>query len=216
MAATAMTLSGSAVATPANRLSSSAAIRSSELQQQQLGIVRTSAKISKIVATRSSSNDEVHSSKKPQILVALVAAGAALALNATPVSPANAGLFGGDTKVERGATAPNFPGNEGTGTKVGDNASVRGAASSGTPLGEAAGGSKIGDNNATRGSASTGTPLGEASKNGSGVDIGASVAEKAKDAVETGIDINIDPLKTKISDINPLKGTLNPATSDAN
>lgn len=92
------------------------------------------------------------------MLVALVAAGAAVALNAASVSPAHA----------------DFPGNEGTGTKVGKNSSVRGAASSGTPAGEA-------------------------DKSGS------------------GIDINIDPLKTKIGDISPVKSTLNPeaAASDA-
>jgi hypothetical protein len=122
---------------------------------------------------------EYRTAKKPQMLVALVAAGAALALSAAPVSPAQAGLFGSGAKVERGVAAPNFPGNEGTGTKVGDNASARGAASSGTPLGEAA-------------------------------------AQAAKDAVEAGIDVNIDPLKTKIGDINPLNSTLNPAASDAN
>lgn len=77
---------------------------------------------------------------------------------------------------------PGFPGNEATGTKAGDNASARGAASSGTALGET----------------------------------GSAAAQAAKDAVETGIDVNIDPLKTKIGDINPLNSTLNPAASDAN
>ena len=125
---------------------------------------------------------EYRSAKKPQMLVALVAAGAALALCAAPVLPAQAGLFGSGAKVERGAAAPGFPGNEGSGTEAGDNASARGAASSGTALGEA----------------------------------GSAAAQAAKDTVETGIDVNIDPLKTKIGDINPLNSTLNPAASDAN
>lgn len=119
-----------------------------------------------------------------------MAAGAALALNA-PL-PANAGFFGGpDVKVERGATAPDFPGNEGTGTKVGENSGVRGAANSGTPLGEGAGGSKVGENSATRQMASTGTPLGEGRASGSGVSVGvpdvSGIAEKAKSAVGGGV-----------------------------
>ena len=118
---------------------------------------------------------------KPQMLVALVAAGAALALTATPVSPAHAGLFGGnDVNVERGSSS-NFPGNEGTGTKVGNNTDVRGSA--GTPLGEGAG-NKVGENAATRGSASTGTPFGEGNLSGSGSGAGIpNVVEKAKGAV---------------------------------
>ncbi|KAG0560055.1 hypothetical protein KC19_10G150900 [Ceratodon purpureus] len=185
MAATSamMTLSGSAVAAPAHRLSSTAAFGSSGVQQ--LCVVRPSAKSAKIVAARASLNDEEQGSTKPQMLVALVAAGAALALAATPISPANAGLFGGDAKVERGASS-NFPSNEGTGTKVGSNSDVRGSV--GTPLGEGAG-NKVGENSATRGSASTGTPLGEGNLSGSGVgvpNVGA-VAENAKDAVKGGL-----------------------------
>lgn len=119
------------------------------------------------------------------MLVALVAAGAALALTATPISPAHAGLFGGDAKVERGASS-DFPSNEGTGTKVGSNSDVRGSA--GTPFGEGAG-NKVGENSATRGSASTGTPFGEGNLSGSGVGVPnvGGVAEKAKDAVQGGL-----------------------------
>lgn len=59
------------------------------------------------------------------MLVALLAVGAALALTATPISPAHAGLFGGgDVKVERGRTS-DLPCNGGTGTKVGTNSDVR-------------------------------------------------------------------------------------------
>lgn len=182
MAATSamMTLSGSAVAAPANRLSSTAAFGSSGVQQ--LCVVRPSAKTTNIVAARASLNNEA----KPQMLVALVAAGAALALAATPISPAHAGLFGGDAKVERGATS-DFPSKEGTGTKVGTNSDVRGAA--GTPLGEASG-KIVGDNKATRGSSPTGTPLGEGNlSSGSGVGVPnlGGVAEKAKDTVGGGL-----------------------------
>jgi hypothetical protein len=120
------------------------------------------------------------------MLVALVAAGAALALTATPISPAYAGLFGGnDVKVERGSSS-DFPGNEGTGNKVGSNSDVRSAA--GTPFGEGAG-NKVGENSATRGSASTGTPFGEGNASGSGVGVPnlGGVAEKAKDSVQGGL-----------------------------
>jgi len=187
MAASMMTtLSGSAVAAPASRLSSSAAVGS--VGVQQFGIPRQAVKASRIVAVKASLDNEERSTKHSQVLVALVAAGAALALNA-PL-PANAGFFGGpDVKVERGATSPDFPGNEGTGTKVGENSGVRGAANSGTPLGEGAGGSKVGENSATRQMASTGTPLGEGRASGSGVsvpDLGG-IAEKAKGAVGGGI-----------------------------
>lgn len=152
---------------------------------QQLCVVRPCAKTAKIVAARASVNDEERSSAKPQVLVALVAAGAALALTATPISPAHAGLFGGDAKVERGASS-NFPSNEGKGTKVGSNSDVRG--SSGTPLGEGAG-NIVGENSAVRGSASTGTPLGEGNLSGSGVGVPniGGVAEKAKGAAQGGL-----------------------------
>ena len=74
---------------------------------------------------------------KSKVLVALVAAGASLTLNAAaPVWPAHAWLpFRWGVKVERGATAPQFPVNECVGNKAGhDNSRVRGSANRGTPL----------------------------------------------------------------------------------
>jgi hypothetical protein len=48
---------------------------------------------------------------KSKVLVALVAAGAALALNVAPATPAHAGLFGPDNlKVERGVGLPDVVG----------------------------------------------------------------------------------------------------------
>lgn len=139
------------------------------------------------------------SAVKSKVLVAFVAAGAALALNVAPVAPAHAGLFGEDNvKVERGAIAPDFPGNEGTGTNVGNNADVRGSSNSGTPLGEGAGGSLVGDNQATREASSTGTPLGEGSINtGSGVNLGDALSVPSIP----------NPLE-KVGELSPLKGGL--------
>jgi len=144
------------------------------------------------------------------MLVAIVAAGAALALNAAaPLSPAVAGLFGGDTKVERSSSSS--LGNEGTGTKVGSNSAVRGSTGSGSPFGEGAG-NKVGENSAIRGSASTGSPFGEGSKSQSSVnesklsapDVGAAAA-KAKGAVQ-GAAPSVDPLKS-IGNLNPFKSS---------
>lgn len=164
-----------------------------------------------MVAVRASqSSNEEQSPVKSKVLVALVAAGAALALNVAPVSPAHAGLFGSDNvKVERGATAPDFPGNEGTGTKVGNNSDVRGSSNSGTPLGEGAGGNLVGDNQTTRQASSTGTPLGEGSMNtGSGVNLGDAL--KVPDVVG-GLDVP-NPLN-KVGELNPLKGGLPDASN---
>lgn len=173
------TLSGSAVAAaPAHRLSSSATFGSSGVQQ--LCVVRPSAKVARnAVAVRASSNDE---EKKPQMLVALVAAGAALALTATPISPAYAGLFGDGPKLDRGASDL---GKEGAGNQVGSNSDVRGAA--GTPLNEGSN-SLVGDNSTTRSASSSGTPLGEGNLAGSGSTLGlGGVAERAKQAVGTEV-----------------------------
>ncbi|KAG0566151.1 hypothetical protein KC19_7G042100 [Ceratodon purpureus] len=204
---TTMGIAGSAVAAPVTGLSSSDAFGASS-EVRQLGAVRSSAGLngSRMVAVRASQRShEEQSPVKSTVLVALVAAGAALALNVAPVSPAHAGLFGSDNvKVERGATAPDFPGNEGTGTKVGSNSDVRGSANSGTPLGEGAGGNLVGDNQATRQASSTGTPLGEGSLNtGSGVNLG--------DALQNVPDLP-NPL-SKVGELNPLKGGLPDASN---
>lgn len=106
---------------------------------------------------------------KPQVLVAIVAAGAALALSAAgPVMPASAGLFDNAPKVERGSGSE-FPGKEGTGNQVGKNSDVRSAA--GTPVGEGSG-NLVGENQAVRAASQSGTPLGEGNSSGSGVNIG--------------------------------------------
>ncbi|KAG0556515.1 hypothetical protein KC19_11G059400 [Ceratodon purpureus] len=155
--------------TPASMLSSSVAFRASGSHVEQLGAVslpgiRTISKSHRSVAIRASHKPEEESSViRSKVLVALVAAGASLTLDvAAPVWPAHAGLpFRGSDKVERGATAPQFPGNEGTGTKVGQNSRVRGSANRGTPLGEGAGGNLVGDNRAIRQASSRGTTLGE-------------------------------------------------------
>ncbi|KAG0610264.1 hypothetical protein M758_7G051900 [Ceratodon purpureus] len=203
---TAMAVAGSAVAAPATTLSSSAAFGPSS-GVQQMGAVRSPASFngSRMVAVRASqSSNEEQSPVKSKVLVALVAAGAALALNVAPVSPAHAGLFGSDNvKVERGATAPDFPGNEGTGNKVGANSGVRGSANSGTPLGEGAGGNLVGENQATRQASATGTPLGEGSLNtGSGVNLGEVL--KVPEVP--------NPL-SNVGELNPLKGGLPDASS---
>lgn len=114
---TAMSLSSS-VAALAVMLPSNAAFGSSGVQQ--LAAVRSpvNSNASRVVAARASQSSEEQAPVKSKVLVA---AGAAFALNVTPVAPAQAGFFSNDIQVERGATSPQFPGNEGTGTKVGNN-----------------------------------------------------------------------------------------------
>jgi hypothetical protein len=195
---TAMALSSSVVA-PAVKLSSNAAFGSSGVQQ--LAAVRSpvNPNSSRVVAARASQSSEEQAPVRSKVLVALVAAGAAFALDVTPVAPAQAGFFSNDIQVERGATSPQFPGNEGTGTKVGNNTGSRGSANSGTPFGEGAGGNLVGDNQATRQLSSTGTPLGEGNASGSGVN-----GAEALKVPDVGLPDVSNPLN-KIGELNPLK-----------
>lgn len=94
----AMAVSGSAMAAPATTLSSSAAFGSSGAQQ--LRAVRSAASLnaSRIMAVRGSHSSKEQSPVKSKVLVALVAAGAAFALNVTPV-PTSGGFIREDASA---------------------------------------------------------------------------------------------------------------------
>nr|PNR28484.1 hypothetical protein PHYPA_029076 [Physcomitrium patens] len=178
---TAMSLSSS-VAALAVMLPSNAAFGSSGVQQ--LAAVRSpvNSNASRVVAARASQSSEEQAPVKSKVLVA---AGAAFALNVTPVAPAQAGFFSNDIQALEPRSATTW--------------GTRGSANSGTPFGEGAGGNLVGDNQATRQLSSTGTPLGEGSASGSGV----NVAEALK-VPDVGLP-DVSNSLNKIGELNPLK-----------